>query len=91
MRRALTMASVFLLACSAVLAQAVDSTLTFEVATVKPWAAGPDGRLFSSVNGGPGSKDPGQISYTGMPLRSLLMTAYNVKNYQVTAPAWLDT
>ncbi|HEY4359824.1 MAG TPA: TIGR03435 family protein [Bryobacteraceae bacterium] len=85
------MISGLLLASAAVLAQAIDSTLTFEVATVKPWAAGPDGRWLSSISGGPGSQDPGQIHYTGMPLRSLLTTAYNVKDYQVTAPEWMAT
>ena len=91
MRKASPIACLCLLACSLTRAQAVDSTLTFEVATVKPWAAGPDGRLYSSASGGPGTKDPGQISYTGMTLRNLLAIAYTVKDYQITAPAWMAT
>jgi uncharacterized protein (TIGR03435 family) len=68
---------------------------TFEAATVKPAAPlVPDasGRIFfRGPSGGPGTKDPGRINYPNMSLKSLLMAAYDMKNYQISGPAWLDT
>ena len=75
--------------------QIADKSLTFDVATVKPAAPPtPDaqGRIFMMApSGGPGSKDPGRIHYPYMSLKNALMTAYDVKNFQISGPAWLDT
>ncbi len=75
--------------------QAVDKSLTFDVASVKPAAPlVPDGRgriMFQGPQGGPGSKDPGRIRYPFMSLKNLLTTAYDVKGFQIVGPAWLDT
>src|SRR6185312_4345924 len=75
--------------------QTADKSLTFEVASVKP-AAPPsaNGRgmiMFRAPSGGPGTKDPGRINYPFISLKNLLMNAYDVKNYQITGPGWLDT
>jgi uncharacterized protein (TIGR03435 family) len=73
--------------------QTVDKSLTFEAASVKP-AEPPNGRGFVMLqppSGGPGTKDPGRIRYPNMTLKNLLMTAYDVKNFQISGPAWLDT
>jgi uncharacterized protein (TIGR03435 family) len=43
------------------------------------------------ARGGPGTSDPGQIIYTGSTVKSLLISAYGVKSYQVSGPAWIDT
>ncbi len=65
---------------------------TFEVATVKPTVPPEPGKpMFFGSRGGPGSADPGQITANGSTLKMLLMTAYDVKPYQITAPPWLDT
>jgi uncharacterized protein (TIGR03435 family) len=76
-------------------AQTPDKSLTFEVASIKPaQPPQPDaqGRIFlRGPSGGPGSKDPGRINYPFMTLKSLLTTAYNVKNFQITGPSWLDS
>ena len=70
---------------------APDKSLTFEVASIKPaQPPKPDaqGRMFMrGPSGGPGSKDPGRISYPFVTLKNILMTAYNVKNYQVSGPS----
>jgi uncharacterized protein (TIGR03435 family) len=72
-----------------------DKSLTFEVASVKPaQPPTPDGqgRIFMrGPSGGPGTKDPGRISYPNMSLKNLLMIAYDLKNYQITGPDWLDS
>lgn len=41
--------------------------------------------------GGPGSKDPGRINYQNVTIRSLIMRAYNLKDYQVTGPDWISS
>ena len=65
----------------------------FEVASVKLSAPVPPsgGVYFGPPRGGPGTPDPGMITWTYAKLRDLLMTAYNVKTYQLSGPAWLDT
>src|SRR4051794_29852817 len=60
----------------------------FEVVSVKA-ANATSGRL--TMNGGPGTGDPGRISYTNIMLRRILLSAYDVKNYQISGPEWLDT
>ncbi len=62
----------------------------FEVASLKP--ADPkvtlSGPLFA---GGPGTNNPGHIVYRGASLTYLLMTAYKLKDFQLTGPKWMDT
>jgi uncharacterized protein (TIGR03435 family) len=75
--------------------QPVEKPLTFEVASVKPATPPtPDGQgriMMRGPSGGPGTKDPGRISYPFMSLKNLLMIAYDVKNYQIQGPTWLDS
>ena len=63
----------------------------FEVASVKPAApySGPGMPYWEQ--GGPGTDDPGRITYTNISLKTLILKAYNVKNLQVSGPNWLDT
>jgi uncharacterized protein (TIGR03435 family) len=81
--------------------QTPSPVLSFEVAAVK--RAAPDhivrsGAFFSaSVEeqmrffGGPGSKSPDRIIYSGVTLKMLLKKAHAVKNDQISGPGWLDT
>jgi uncharacterized protein (TIGR03435 family) len=66
---------------------------TFEVASVKPSPPVPPngGVYFGPPRAGPGTPDPGQITWTYATLRGLLMTAYDVKEYQFSGPTWLNT
>src|SRR5450759_2140572 len=43
------------------------------------------------MRGGPGSADPGQITYSNVSLKNVLMNAYAVKGYQINGPKWLDS
>jgi uncharacterized protein (TIGR03435 family) len=65
----------------------------FEVASVKPSAPVPPngGVYFGPPRGGPGTPDPGLITWSYATLKGLLMAAYDVKNYAVSGPAWLNT
>jgi uncharacterized protein (TIGR03435 family) len=47
--------------------------------------------MFMGGRGGPGTPDPGQITWTNATLKTLLTIAYDVKAYQVNGPAWIDT
>lgn len=89
--RAILNGGIAIFSCALAFGQAAEN-LTFEVASVKP-APPPDssGRMFMGSRGGPGTPDPGQITWTNATLKFLLMGAYDVKQYQVTGPPWLDT
>lgn len=85
MRAAILAAGIAFLAGSA-FAQA------FEVASVKPSPrVKPGERVFyGPARGGPGTPDPGQITWTYARFVDLLMTAWDVRNYQISGPAWLE-
>ena len=61
---------------------------SFEVASVK---AVPNGTGRFTMTGGPGTNDPGRIAYTNIPLRRVLLAAYDLANYQIVGPDWLNT
>jgi uncharacterized protein (TIGR03435 family) len=86
------MRTAVLLALSGLLARGqTPPKLEFEVASIKPSTPPPGGRGMNvGSRGGPGTADPAQITYSNMTLKLLIMNAYNVKNYQVTAPDWTD-
>jgi uncharacterized protein (TIGR03435 family) len=87
MFRAATAALVF---CAAALAQTPASP-TFEVASIKPAAPQEMGRMMVGMRGGPGTPDPTQVTFTNMSLTNLVTVAYGIRDYQVTAPSWMDT
>ncbi len=65
---------------------------SFEVATIRPAAP-----VDTSLRGGgyrstgySASVDPGRIAYRNITLKSLIVRAYRLKDYQVSGPSWLD-
>lgn len=65
---------------------------SFEVASVRRAASPPAGAgVRDSARGGPGTSDPGQVTYTNLRLKDLLLTAYGLKDYQISGPGWLDS
>ena len=60
----------------------------FEAASVKVSTA-QDNR--SRFRGGPGTPDPGQITYTNVTLAAVLQRAYNLKPFQFSAPDWVGS
>ena len=81
------------LACGA--ANAADGP-TFEVASIKPAAPpqtlGGDRFMFRfGRRGGPGTADPGRITWNNASLMDILIEAWDVKRFQVTGPDWLGT
>jgi uncharacterized protein (TIGR03435 family) len=67
-------------------AQGAADRLTFEVASVKPAKHG----NLSSMDGGPGTKDPGRFRATNMELSFIVMHAYGLSEDQLSRPAWMD-
>jgi uncharacterized protein (TIGR03435 family) len=91
-RNAPWIAGSFWLAFVSVFGQTPDS-LTFEVASVKRTPPPePGARVFyGPPRGGPGTSDPGQITWTNAALIGILQIAYDVQIFQVTAPDWMNT
>jgi hypothetical protein len=61
----------------------------FEVASVKPLP--PSSPMFPAPTGGPGTSDPGHITWSGTTLKWMLKTAYDVRLYQISGPEWIDS
>ncbi|HEY2844434.1 MAG TPA: TIGR03435 family protein [Bryobacteraceae bacterium] len=82
-----------LLACFSLAFGQAQGDLTFEVASVKQTPPTEPGGLvfFGPPRGGPGTSDPGQITWTNAALRNILMTAYDVQTFQITAPDWMSS
>jgi len=83
---------ILILACFLAQAQTPEKAITFDAASIKPFVA-PGGRgtfLFAGGRGGPGSSDPGRIHYPSVTLRNLLTIAYDVKDFQISGPGFLD-
>jgi len=82
--------SMLVFATSAAFAQAAP--LSFEAASLKLTASpGTQERMMRRMSGGPGSSDPGRFTYTNVTLKLLVQMAYNLKEYQVEGPDWIDT
>src|ERR1035438_9313242 len=88
--RSIVGSSLFVLASCAAMAQARPTPLAFDVASVKPSAPGPDGFVRRVLAGGPGSTDPGTLTYQNVTLKMLVTLAYNLKDYQVEGPDWIN-
>ena len=79
-----TMAKLLVLVATTSFAQ------TFEVASVKPagpYVGGPTGGMV----GGPGTGDPGRVTFPRASLVSLLAEAYGVPGDQILGPSWLSS
>jgi uncharacterized protein (TIGR03435 family) len=79
-----------LISCVYANGQTHDTHPAFEVASVKP-APPPVNGVDYSARGGPGTNDPGQITYPYTGLVALLMRAYGVGMDQISGPDWIHT
>jgi len=68
-------------------AQAPGEPRSFEAAVVNRSTGGVGFRM----SGGPGTSDPGQITYSNVTLVDLILDAYDVRPYQIKGPSWLDS
>jgi uncharacterized protein (TIGR03435 family) len=84
-RRKGTKLAAVLVASSGILLQAQS----FEVASLRPWEPGSPAR--PGIRGGPGTADPGRISYTRYPLRLLISVAFEMPLARIEGPVWMDS
>ena len=91
MLRAIMGAGLVVFASGVAFAQTAENSPTFEVASVKPAAPITGNRIMVMIRGGPGSPDPGQITYSNVTVKNVLTNAYGVKSFQITGPGWLDS
>jgi uncharacterized protein (TIGR03435 family) len=96
MRAFVISAGSLIFACGAALGQASvqvgDGDVTFEVASVRPSAHSSSGD--QAIGGGPGTANPGRLTFTNCSLQTLLMIAYGVlpnRLDRLSGPAWLRT
>jgi uncharacterized protein (TIGR03435 family) len=85
MRKAIVTVCAGVVVCGVI---AFAQTAQFEVASVKP--AQTDARGMHCT-GGPGTSDPGTLTCENYSLSFLVMMAYNLRSFELTAPAWMDT
>ncbi len=78
------------LAVGTVWGQSAEGKLNFEAASVKPAAPLP-GTPWTPISGGPGTDDPGRITYRHQSLKSLLVNMYGFKASRISGPVWIDT
>jgi uncharacterized protein (TIGR03435 family) len=62
---------------------------SFDAASVRPGPPANTGRF--TMTGGPGTSDPIFLRYANVPLKRVLMTAYDMKYWQISGPDWLNT
>src|SRR5271170_6446097 len=74
---------VLLIAAVAMNAQAPPA---FEVASIKPG----DMETLRQGRGALARSDPGQVTFHYLTVKHMIMRAYDVKIYQIDAPAWVD-
>jgi uncharacterized protein (TIGR03435 family) len=91
MLRTIVSAGLLVSCISAAFAQKAPALPSFEVASIKPAAPMSEGRFIVGIRGGPGTPDPVQVTCTNVSLKDLIQTAWDVKGYQVTGPAWLES
>jgi len=73
--------------CKFAIGQVTNSRREFEVASVKPALKGQN----SERHGGPGTNEPGQVTYLNTWLTGLVAEAYGVRSDQITGPGWMQT
>lgn len=67
-------------------AGAAHAQIAFDAASIKPADPGVRQRR-PGIMGGPGTKDPGRIRYSGISLQALILLAYRVQAFQISGEA----
>lgn len=85
-------AVVALLVCCTGVAQTGDTPIEFDAVSVKPSTPPSVGRMtITTMEGGPGTRDPGRIQYRDIVLINIVGMAFSVARRQISGPEWLDT
>ncbi len=75
------------------LAQAQPSgTLSnFEVVSIKPSPPPNGGRFARGIQGGPGTSDPGRMTFSHVTVARLVTQAFDIYPFQLSCPDWFNT
>src|SRR5690242_19005535 len=84
--RAIAGATVFVFTSCGAFCQTGGKVPEFEVASIKP-APPPTSPGLRIRMGG----DPGRVDYCSVSLKDMIRQAYQVKDYQISGPDWLDS
>ena len=90
--KSIALTAMILAGCLAAGAYAqTEAAPEFEAVSIKP-APPPTGMgIRVMMRGGPGSDDPGRVDWNNVSLRQMITNAFNMKDYQVQGPDWLNT
>lgn len=86
MKRKILAAGLTLAAYALAQTPPASAPLSFEAASIKPSAPMMGGRIMVRMGG-----DPGRLNYSGVSLRDLIRNAYQLKDYQISGPDWINT
>ncbi len=76
---------------SAANAKPAEAKPEFQVASIKlSTLPNGGGAIRPGPQGGPGTADPGRVTYSFSTIADLIASAYSVKRYQILGPKWLD-
>src|ERR1039458_4766186 len=89
MQRAILGASLIIFTSCVAFGQGAAESPTFEVASVKPAEPQAMGMMSVMMRGGPGSADPGQITYSNVSLKNDVRIGIAVRAYQSNGRKWL--
>lgn len=81
-------AVVLVVLCAGVMLRAQKPVPEFDVAVFR---AVPADTPVKTPRGGPGTSDPGRITYASAVLRNILTRAFGVQSDQIVGPPWIDT
>ena len=84
--RANVCAALALLTAGVAFGQTPASAPAFEVASVKPAPPPTPGKIEMRMGG-----DPGMVDYKNVSLKTVIARAYEVKEFQISGPDWLDS
>jgi uncharacterized protein (TIGR03435 family) len=72
-------------------AQTGGAPFEFDAVSVRPSAPPVGEYTWTTMEGGPGTRDPGRIQYRYITLTNVVSQAFSVDARQVSGPKWLDT
>jgi hypothetical protein len=85
LRPNLVMITALVYALGATLAQSAQE-LAFDAVSVR---ASTSHRGRGNMGGGPGTNDPGRLTFTNVTLFNVLLRAYDLRAFQISAPEWM--
>ena len=84
-------ALILIFAISSAHAQPAGTLSSFEVVSIKPSAPPNGGRYYVGIRGGPGSSDPGRMTFSHVTVARLVTQAYGIYRFHLACPDWLST